>query len=140
MFKHFFYFLLFLVSLNAQTGNSLKSPTTSVFDFTYNETTTVDINPKESIVEKVLIPISKEIALKRRIPSIFDCRNDIYGNTYCPESLELAREYTAYSPSTAYERTQTVIDFEQGTYQELTSTVRDFIPDFAIGYCIYKKI
>lgn len=131
MFKHFFYFLLFLVSLNAQTGNSLKSPTTSVFDFTYNETTTVDINPKESIVEKVLIPISKEIALKRRIPSIFDCRNDIYGNTYCPESLELAREYTAYSPSTAYERTQTVIDFEQGIYQELTSTVRDFMDGFA---------
>lgn len=87
MFKHFFYFLLFLVSLNAQTGNSLKSPTTSVFDFTYNETTTVDINPKESIVEKVLIPISKEIALKRRIPNIYNCGVDTYGNDYCPASL-----------------------------------------------------
>ena len=56
--------------------------------------------------------VDKILGLVPRIFNTFDRKNDIYGNTYCPESLELAREYTAYSPSTAYERTQTVIDFE----------------------------
>lgn len=123
--------LVFSTFLFSKTAEELLNPKNNAYDFTLTNNNSLNEYTPIQYVDKVEMSVEKILGLVPRIFNTFDCKNDIYGNTYCPESLELAREYTAYSPSTAYERTQTVIDFEQGTYQELTSTVRDFMDGFA---------
>ncbi len=123
--------LVFSTFLFSKTADELLNPKNNAYDFTFNNNNSFNEYTPIEYVDKIEMSVDKILGFLPRTFNTFDCKNDVYGNTYCPESLELAREYTAYSPSTAYERTQTVIDFEQGTYQELTSTVRDFMDGFA---------
>lgn len=123
--------LVFSTFLFSKTADELLNPKSNAYDFTFNNNNSFNEYTPIEYVDKIEMSVDKILGFLPRTFNTFDCKNDVYGNTYCPESLELAREYTAYSPSTAYERTQTVIDFEQGTYQELTSTVRDFMDGFA---------
>lgn len=130
-------FILYLIFIStlifAQKGSQLSNPNSNVYDFTFEDSNAANIRTfrGESIVEKALVEVEKAMTLTKRTPNLFACGFDIYNNRYCPSSLTEAAEYWGYEQSEVVTRTQTVVDFEQGTHQELTSTVRDFMDGFA---------
>ena len=129
-----FTFILVQVLLFGATAESLLKPQNTAYDFTYNTNTNLNTYQATQYVNKVEMQVDKILGIVPRLNKIFDCKNDVYGNTYCPEALEIAGSYTAYKASTAYERTGTVTDYEKGNYAEHIGTVRDFMDGFASSH------
>lgn len=129
-----FIFILVQVLLFGATAESLLKPLNTAYDFTYNTNTNLNTYQATQYANKVEMQVDKILGIVPRLNKIFDCKNDSFGNTYCPEALEIASKYTAYKASTTFERTGTVTDYEKGNYAEHTSTVRDFMDGFASSH------
>ena len=123
----------FYSSVLAQTSISeLKTPNKSTIDFTFNSVDkTSPTFSNGTIVDKVSYELNSLQKLFPRLFKVSSCQKDSYNTLYCPDALFKADEYWGYDQSEVISKKQTVIDFEQGTYQELTSTVRDFMDGFA---------
>ena len=123
----------FYSSVLAQTSISeLKTPNKSTIDFTFNSVDkTSPTFSNGTIVDKVSYELNSLQKLFPRLFKVSSCQKDSYNTLYCPDALVKADEYWGYDQSEVISKKQTVIDFEQGTYQELTSTVRDFMDGFA---------
>lgn len=127
-------FILVQVFLFGGTAESLLKPQNNAYDFTYNTNTNLNTYQATQYANKVEMQVDKILGIVPRLNKIFDCKNDAYGNTYCPEALEIAGNYTAYKASTAFERTGSVTDYEKGNWKENTGTVRDFMDGFASSH------
>ena len=135
LFKSLFLSFSFGVfcSVFAQTSISeLKTPNKSTIDFNFNSVDkTSPTFSNGAIVDKVSYELNSLQKLFPRLFKVSSCEKDSYNTLYCPDALVRADEYWGYDQSEVISKKQTVIDFEQGTYQELTSTVRDFMDGFA---------
>ena len=117
---------------SSTTISELKSPDKNTVDFTFNSVNkTSQSFSTGTIVDKVSYELNSLQKLFPRLFKVSSCEKDSYNTLYCPDALVRADEYWGYDQSEVISKKQTVIDFEQGTYQELTSTVRDFMDGFA---------
>ena len=129
-----FFFLAINIAVAEKTAKDLLNPSNNAYDFTFSSDINEDLNSYSTsqVVDKVEMDVEKIQGFIPRTNVIFECQEDTYGSTYCPEALAPASDYLAYSESQVVEHKKTITDYEQGTYQELTSTVRDFMDGYAI--------
>lgn len=106
-------FFLLLSFGFSETGNQIKSPTTGAFDFTYEDNLSNSIQSfkPETTIDKVLIPISKQNVMTRRENVVFNCHNDSFNNTYCPNALSQCAPQFDYDSGYSIGGVGLVIDY-----------------------------
>lgn len=125
--KFFIILISLFIFIFAEDINLLK-PKSSIYDFTYDNK---DANPTtykaDNYVNKIELSVEKIVANFPRDMKIFGCKNDTYGNIYCPTALAPANNVWDYDNGYSTPKTAIVTDYATGTYATHTGSVRDFV-------------
>jgi hypothetical protein len=87
------YLLIFSTFLFSKTAEELLNPKNNAYDFTLTNNNSLNEYTPTQYVDKVEMSVDKILGLVPRTFNTFDCKNDIYGNDYCPASLAPADVY-----------------------------------------------
>lgn len=79
--------LVFSTFLFSKTAEELLNPKNNAYDFTLTNNNSLNEYTPIQYVDKVEMSVEKILGLVPRIFNTFDCKNDVYGNDYCPASL-----------------------------------------------------